>query len=68
MKTRHPAKRDIKQTQKSQLQTIRGRAPEPCGQRAHVDESQLKDWQEAESDVLEPEHSGGFRRLRRVAR
>jgi hypothetical protein len=70
MKTQHPAKCDTKQTQEFQskdLQTIRG-TPESRGQRDRVDENQLEDWQEAESDVLEPEHPGGFRRPQRVAR
>jgi hypothetical protein len=70
MNARHPAKRDHKQTRESkrkELQTIPGRAPEPHGQRDHVDQSNLEDWMEAESEVLEPEQTLGFRRLRRVA-
>jgi hypothetical protein len=70
MKKRYPAKRNIRQTRESkgkELQTNRGRAPEPHGHPDYVDQSRLENWLEAESEVLEPEHTGGFWRSERVA-
>jgi hypothetical protein len=61
MKARHSAKRDSKKTrerkQKELQSEIRRRAYELYEQRGYVDGNDLDDWLEAESEVLEPEHS-----------
>ena len=72
MKMHHPAKLDAKAARKSKSEraqtAIRYRTPESYKQRDHLNQPQLEDWMEAESEVLEPEHTGGFRRPYYLAR